>query len=139
MTNCFKPTILWAEDEPFYINLIREAVKEHPDSFHVAEAINGAAVLRLLDETMAMQVLPQLIVLDINMPGLDGRRTLISIITRPELKDVPKVLFSGSDSLLDKLFSMRYNVPLVFKSPHTADCKKAVKHILDTHLAIAAY
>lgn len=124
-------TVLWAEDEDFHIGLVREVIKESYGDFYLAEAKNGWEVLSFLDDAMVLNALPQIIVLDINMPDMDGRKALISIITRPELKNIPTVLFSNSNSLLDKLFSARYNVPLVFKSANAADCKKAIAGILD--------
>ena len=124
-------TVLWAEDEDFHIGLVREVVKESYSNFYLAEAKNGREALSFLDDALVLNTLPQIIVLDINMPDMDGRKALVSIITRPELKNIPKVLFSNSNSLLDKLFSARYNVPLVFKSANAADCKKAIARILD--------
>jgi CheY-like chemotaxis protein len=125
-------TVLWAEDEAFHIGLVREVVKEKCKGVYLAEANNGREVLRFLDDAVLLNILPHIIVLDINMPDMDGRKALINIITRPELKHIPKVLFSNSKSLLDNLFSARYHVPLVFKSANAEDCKRAINGILES-------
>ncbi len=129
-------TVLWAEDEPFHIGLVREVVKKNYADIFLAEAINGREALSFLDDALGLNVVPQLIVLDINMPDLDGRKTLINMLTRQALKNIPKVLFSSSNSLLDKLFAARYQVPLVHKSYNEAECKKAIAGILNTCMSL---
>jgi CheY-like chemotaxis protein len=38
---------------------------------------------------MALRVRPHLILLDMNLPGMDGRRTLAALRAIPELHDIP--------------------------------------------------
>ncbi len=133
MTTHYDYTVLWAEDEAFYIGLVRAVIMERYERIYLAEARNGKEALNFLDDALLLNNLPRIIVLDINMPDMDGRKTLVSIITRAEFRNIPKVLFSSSNSLLDKLFSTRYNVPLVFKSADEAECKKTINSILDSY------
>jgi CheY-like chemotaxis protein len=66
------------------------------------------------------QELPCLIVLDINMPRMDGKQTLVAIQNNPILSTIPVVLFSTSSSALDKTFSESKKVELITK-PFTFD------------------
>jgi CheY-like chemotaxis protein len=44
---------------------------------------------------------PSLILLDLNMPGVDGREALVRLKTNPELRAIPVVVFSTSSSPKD--------------------------------------
>jgi CheY-like chemotaxis protein len=47
-----------------------------------------------LHQLSAENKLPCLILLDINMPGMDGRETLIKIKQHEQLKNIPVAMFS---------------------------------------------
>src|ERR1044072_6713162 len=58
--------------------------------FEVVEAASGVAALRVLDESQGMDV----VVLDVQMPELDGWDTLAAIRKDPKWSDLPVVLCS---------------------------------------------
>ena len=73
------------------------------------DASPGAAVLRLTDGEQALQFicasdgymrraagLPRLVLLDLHMPGMDGIEVLRALRARPEMRDLPIVLWSSS-------------------------------------------
>jgi CheY-like chemotaxis protein len=70
--------------------------------------------------------LPALIVLDINMPKMDGRETFLSIKNDEQLAHIPVVILSTSSSILDRIFFQKKNVEYITKPIH-----------FDTLLAIA--
>jgi DNA-binding response OmpR family regulator len=51
--------------------------------------------------------LPQLILLDIMLPGRDGRDILIDMKKDPELKDIPVIIISGKDEQLDEAYGLK--------------------------------
>ena len=59
--------------------------------------------------------LPCLVVLDINMPRMDGKQTLVALQKDEDLSAIPVVLFSTSSSALDKSFSKAKHVELITK------------------------
>jgi CheY-like chemotaxis protein len=59
--------------------------------------------------------LPCLVVLDINMPRMDGKQTLIRLQSDSELSTIPVVLYSTSSSELDKTFSKARKGELITK------------------------
>jgi CheY-like chemotaxis protein len=64
-------------------------------------AVHGKHALEYLDHTPAHQ-LPGLIVLDLNMPILNGTQTLIKLKEEPRYKNIPVVMFSTSENEHEK-------------------------------------
>jgi CheY-like chemotaxis protein len=79
-------------DDQKYIGYALERLLHHTG--HEAVALTGGA------EAIAfMQVhRPDLVVLDLNMPDMDGFDVLREIRSRPEMKDVPVVMYSADNS-----------------------------------------
>lgn len=63
---------------------------------------NGQEILRYLETTGTVGLLPKLIVLDLNMPILNGSQTLLSIKQSPDLKNIPVIIFSTSENETEK-------------------------------------
>jgi CheY-like chemotaxis protein len=84
------------EDNPGDARLIREALEED-ERVKVRVAWNGTEGLALLEEGPP----PNLILLDINLPGLSGLELVSRIRQMPELATVPIVMFSSSQLLED--------------------------------------
>ena len=95
------PVILLAEDDEDDKELITLALgrlsSEH--TLHITD--NGQQALDYLNHLPA-NVRPCLIVLDLNMPVLDGLQTLEALSKQPEFKNIPKIIFTTSDSAADK-------------------------------------
>jgi CheY-like chemotaxis protein len=62
------------------------------EGFHIVTASSGAEGLRL-----AREIRPQLITLDVLMPGMDGWSVLAELKADPELADIPVVVVSITD------------------------------------------
>ena len=60
-------------------------------------AKNGATALKA-----AVKVIPDLILLDINMPGMDGYQVCQQLKADPQTKDIPVIFLSALDHILDK-------------------------------------
>jgi two-component system cell cycle response regulator DivK len=77
-------TILIAEDNPVNRELLREILEA--GEYRVIEAEDGEQALSKIDESK-----PDLVLLDINMPVLDGFATIRRLRERPGCSDVPAV------------------------------------------------
>jgi DNA-binding NtrC family response regulator len=64
------PSILVVDDEPYMVNFLRTLLEV--DSYEVETACNGLEAVRRVEEGP----LPDLVLLDVAMPGLDGLETL---------------------------------------------------------------
>lgn len=108
-------TILCVDDDPDDLAMLREAINEIGNGFQIHEAFDGVHALELLRQMQAADVLPCLIVLDINMPRMDGKQTLVALQNDKVLATIPVVLFSTSSSALDITFSRAKHVELITK------------------------
>ena len=95
--------VLLVEDNPGDVDLTREALRNAkvPTEIHVAS--NGEIALAFLRREPPHDDAPRpdLILLDLNLPKLDGRETLAAIKADPELRMIPVVVLTTSDSESD--------------------------------------
>jgi chemotaxis family two-component system response regulator Rcp1 len=93
--------ILLVDDSPADVRLTLEALKEAKmrNQIHVAQ--DGEAALEYL--RTPGQRLPGLILLDLNLPGLDGREVLAEIKSDPALAIIPVVILTTSSAEQDVL------------------------------------
>jgi CheY-like chemotaxis protein len=91
-------TILFVDDDLFVTTLYR--TKLAAEGYQVETANSGSQALQRL-ETLR----PDTIILDLNMPEMNGVDVLKQIRARPELKDVPVIIFSNGhvQKLLDEV------------------------------------
>ena len=89
-------TILLIDDDADDVELLKDALKENGNGFHVVEAHDGEDGLEKLYELYRQGDIPCLIVMDVNMPKMDGRRTFTKIKSDTRFSSVPIVIFSTS-------------------------------------------
>ena len=123
-------TILWADDDPDELMLMREVLYELDSQYYVIEATNGREVLQYLDEAKHTGVFPCLIVLDLNMPILNGKETLAHLKQDDDLANIPIVMFTTSGSPLDKHFCEQYGTEMLTKPLTFATLKQVVQKLL---------
>ena len=117
------PTILWADDDPDDIYIMRLALESLNNNHHIVEVHNGKQVLDFLIQARHFGDLPCLIVLDMNMPVLSGRDTLILLKQDPVFREIPTVVFTTSNSALDRAFCERHSTEMLTK-PLTLETTK---------------
>jgi two-component system alkaline phosphatase synthesis response regulator PhoP len=88
--------ILIADDEVYMLRLLEMTFKK--GGFKVVSCRDGQEALAL-----AASVLPQLIVLDVMMPGLDGLGALRQLKGNPATRDIPVVVLSAKGHALTKI------------------------------------
>lgn len=94
--------ILLVEDNEGDIVLTQEALKDGRIKNNVSIARDGVEALALLDSG---EELPDLILLDINLPKLNGLEVLTAIKKDPRLKTIPVIMLSTSDEQNDIITS----------------------------------
>jgi CheY-like chemotaxis protein len=124
-------TILYMDDDQDDLQLLREALHRVNGEYSLLHAADGIEGLDLLHRLQASNGLPCLIVLDINMPRMDGRRTFQALRQDPDLSNIPVVIFSTSSSELDKLFFHGKNVEYITKPIHFDSLLHIAQHMLE--------
>lgn len=112
-------TILWAEDDPDDILFIEEAAEALKVSHLIEFVYNGKDVLHKLDVAEANKTLPQLIVLDYNMPIMTGAETIAVLITKDHFKHIPIVLFTTGDIRKERSYILQHAT--IYKKPSDRD------------------
>ena len=91
MESFIKPVILYAEDDQDDFEVLKDALLQQTDKFNLVQAHNGLEVISSLDD-----ILPSLIVLDLNMPVMDGKQTLKWLKEHSQHKNIPVMIFTTS-------------------------------------------
>ncbi|MBO9682505.1 MAG: response regulator [Flavisolibacter sp.] len=125
-----KHKILWADDDYEDLQMMREVLERKKRNFEIVEVHNGKEALEYLKEAQEKSDLPCLIILDINMPVLDGKETLSIIKNTEEYKEIPVVVFTTSESELDKLYCKKFDTEMVTKPPTFSTLGAALDRIL---------
>lgn len=99
--------VLLVEDNPADIRLTREALKEGKVRNNLHVVGDGAAALDFLYQRgpYAEAPVPDLILLDLNLPKKDGREVLAEIKADEKLRLIPVVVLTTSESEEDVLKS----------------------------------
>jgi signal transduction histidine kinase/CheY-like chemotaxis protein len=85
-------TILIVDDEPEIQRLFRRMLTTTDEEYHVLRANNGEEAIQVLSDSR-----PDLILLDLIMPNMDGFHFLSWKQKQPEIKDIPVILISAQD------------------------------------------
>ncbi len=134
--NARVPVVLLVEDDPGDVLLVTEALErsEHPPLLQVAN--DGQEALDLLHGSGPR---PDLILLDLNMPRLDGRETLAALKADRELRAIPVVVLTTSDAESDVLASyQRYASSYVTKPMDLDDMETVVDQIGRFYTGVSA-
>ncbi|CAK0778134.1 Response regulator Rcp1 [Gammaproteobacteria bacterium] len=103
--------ILLAEDEPADAHLIKFALNESgllTDLHHVVDGREALEFLRQQGPQFADAPRPALILLDLNMPRMDGRECLAAIKKDETLRDIPVVILTTSE--VERDIAASYNL-----------------------------
>ncbi len=116
--------ILLVDDNPMVLNMLRRELAELAP---VTTASDGAdALLKAVNE------MPDLIVSDFQMPGLDGRQLVETIRQRPTTSTIPFVLMATRTDISEKLRGIQGSVEdLVEKPFFMKDATARIKRVLD--------
>ncbi len=101
--------ILLVEDNPGDVRLLENALKESLLAYHlhaVSDSDQAFALLRNSD-SFAGVPRPDVILLDLNLPGKNGLEVLEEIKADEELKNIPIIVLTSSERDLDVLVAYR--------------------------------
>ena len=65
--------------------------------------------------------LPSLIMMDVNMPGLDGFSAMRQLSQDPATKGIPVVFVTGKDQNADRMFAQMLGAKAFVTKPYTSD------------------
>ena len=121
-----KPRILIVDDEPLNVKLFAAILSA--DSYEIVRAFDGQQALEQVDKQS-----PDLILLDIMMPGLDGFEVTRRLKGSPETRDIPIILITAHDIADYKVIGHEAGADEFLNKPIKApELKSRVKSLLRT-------
>src|SRR6478672_10636285 len=123
--------IIFADDDADDLELITGFFKQYNREINVLEFKDGKEVLRFLDDFALNASTPMLIILDINMPRMNGKETLMAIRKHPNYQHIPVMVYSTSNDVRDKLFCQKFNASWVNKPSDVEGVKQIARIIAD--------
>jgi len=136
----FPMTVLLVEDSPGDVRLTREAFLEANHLIDLRVATDGVEAMAYLrrEGVHADAPRPDLILLDLNLPRMDGREVLAHIKEDDSLKRIPTVILTTSEAEIDIVRSYQLQANAYLSKPVQLDAFEImVKGINDFWLHIA--
>jgi two-component system, chemotaxis family, response regulator Rcp1 len=111
--------VLLVEDNPGDVRLTREAFHEVNRSVRLHLASDGVEALAFLGQQGAYLRAPRpdLILLDLNLPKMNGRDVLAKIKADSSLKMIPTIVLSSSEAASDVLISYQLQANCYLRKP----------------------
>jgi two-component system, chemotaxis family, response regulator Rcp1 len=126
--------VLLVEDSPGDVRLTQEAFRDADPSIQLHVANDGVEAMDFLRRAgrHAQAPRPDLILLDLNLPKMDGREVLAHIKEDDLLKSIPTVILTTSDAEADIVKSYQLRANCYLTKPVQLDAFEAlVKSIND--------
>lgn len=131
--------ILLVEDNPGDAELTLIALEESKlkNNVHLADSGEKAIAFLTGEGEYADAPRPDLVILDLNLPGIDGNEVLQRIKGDPKLKEIPVVIMTTSSAEEDVLRSYRHHANCFITKPLDIDkFLKVVQSIEDFWMSI---
>ncbi|MEM9006926.1 MAG: response regulator [Cyanobacteria bacterium P01_F01_bin.86] len=133
-------TLLLIEDSPTDAAILTAAFQSIGWRGQLQVAVNGPEALAWLDQATVSgsMVLPQLILLDLNLPGKTGHEVLHAIKSHPYWQQIPILVLSSSSNPSDIQESYRLHVNAYLAKPTNLENYQLIaQRILDFWLETA--
>lgn len=125
-----KNIVLYADDDPDDQFIVQDAFRQFDTSIEVVCLPNGKEAMDCLHNMAQTNLLPCLVILDINMPILDGKKTLQEIRESEHWKDLPVVLFTTSSNPNDESFAFQHRAGFITKPTAVNDLHSIAAHFI---------
>ena len=124
-------TILFVDDDADDRDFMAEMVKNLDPPIEAVFVQNGLEAIEYLHHRKEESDLPCLIVLDLNMPFLDGKETYRRIRHELHLGDIPVIIFTSSMNPNDQTLFTSQGVEFYTKPDNFSYYRKIVGRIMD--------
>jgi two-component system, chemotaxis family, response regulator Rcp1 len=127
-------TVLMVEDDPDDVYLTREALRASRLRVNLQVVTDGVEAMRYLraEHDPVRHRRPDLVLLDLNLPRMDGREVLTKIKEDPALTDIPVVILTTSQAEEDIAASYRQHANCYISKPVDIDQFRSVVASIET-------
>ena len=112
-------TIIIVDDNPIDVYLMRWVLEAHDLSYELQVIENGDDALEVVEQLATQEHLrsPTIILLDLNLPQLDGKEVLRHLKAIPTGADIRVVVVTGSTNPRDRLDTLALGADAFFVKP----------------------
>jgi CheY-like chemotaxis protein len=130
-SNPSKHIVLYADDDYDDLELLTDSFFRYGNNIDVVKAFDGFEALSYLKNLSATEPSPCLIILDLNMPRLDGMETLVRIKSMERFEHVPVVVFTTSSSERERTLAVEGGAAAFVTKPVSDNhLQQIVQHFL---------
>jgi twitching motility two-component system response regulator PilH len=116
--------IMIVDDSPTEVHVMKTALEKH--GFQTMSAADGSECL-----TLAREVKPDLIFMDVVMPRLNGFQATRSLSRDPATRSIPVIMISTKDQETDRIWGIRQGaVDYLVKPVNASDLVAKVEEVL---------
>ncbi len=114
-TTSSKHLVIYADDDIDDLRFVEQAFMDTATNIELVTVKDGSKAIDFLTQLSLRDPNPCLIILDVNMPKLNGKETLQRIRQMKRFEHIPVVLFTTSSMEHDRLFAMQFNAGFITK------------------------
>lgn len=128
--------ILLVEDDPADVRMTREALKMAGVEHRLHVVADGVEAISFLDRTQQFDEAPRpdVVLLDLNLPKVNGHEVLLEIKSNDDLRDIPVVVLTSSQAHRDRRLSYQADADWFVTKPTGlaayADTMKRIKKLV---------
>jgi len=100
-SNIQRRSLLLVDDDPETLTLLQAKLAKEP--FELLTAVEGESALNIVRTQK-----PDLVVLDVNLPGLSGLEVCRSIRSDKDTRDIPIIILSGRSEEIDRVLGLEF-------------------------------
>ncbi|HNQ11895.1 MAG TPA: response regulator [Bacteroidia bacterium] len=133
--------VLHVEDDKVDAMMIQRAFKKCNIPYAIENATNGIEALDLLRGTNGKEKIqkPRIILLDINMPKMNGLEFLKELRNDPDLKHISVFVITTSNDDTDKFEAYQLNVAGYILKPYSIENFETLFNILHQYWEMCVY
>ena len=128
--NPAKNVVFYADDDPDDIEFLRECFDQHAHNVQLTTFLTGSSLISHLHQGILADI-PCLILLDVNMPVMDGKETLHLLRQLPSFETVPVILFTTSSLAADAEFARKHKAGYLTKPLHYSQMRHIMEQLLE--------
>lgn len=118
--------VMIVDDSPTEVHVMKTALERH--GFETVSAADGSECINL-----AREVRPDLILMDVVMPGVNGFQATRTLSRDPNTASIPVVMVTTKDQETDRIWGMRQGaVDYLVKPVSEADLVAKAREVIET-------
>lgn len=118
MRNATALKILYADDDSDDCYFLTQSLQQNGINADMVCVSNGEEALDYLTSDASAGNMPSLIILDLNMPKMDGKKTLGILKSHPHFSSIPVVILSTSANNLEREYCTQNGAASYFIKPN---------------------